>query len=442
MKKPMKIVAIVLGIILGVCLLAGGAFYYLGHNLYSRTKIEVNTVSETEILTDAEITQEKQTESEPLTKESLETESGTEAQESETETAESQTEDETEEAAEVLTEDALSQAMEEETIAAEDAEGKIVTAEEESEMIEELREFASSEPITTDGSVYNVLLIGVDRRDSSWYGNSDTMMLLSINEEAEKLNLISLMRDTYVDIPGIGMRKLNAAHANGGGELLLETVTENYKVQVDRYITVDFSSMIDIVNTIGSITIEMSDAEVKVANGYITDMCNQMDLDASDYLIPGGGEILCDGIQALGYSRIRYVGNADYQRTERQRLVLSKLLEKVKESSLVDLYELANVLVEKVSHNLPEDEFWGLLLEAPKLLKYELVQDRIPYDNMYEVIYVKGQDMLVPDWPETIQRLKATLYGEDAAETEMAETETDTTETETAETEETADMSF
>ena len=116
----------------------------------------------------------------------------------------------------------------------EDATGEVLSDEEQQELDAKLAEFADSEPVTNDGNVYNVLLVGVDRRDKSWAGNSDSMILMSLNYEKKQISMISLMRDTYVNIPGIGMRKLNAAHANGAGPLLLETVTQNYKVQVDR----------------------------------------------------------------------------------------------------------------------------------------------------------------------------------------------------------------
>ena len=100
------------------------------------------------------------------------------------------------------------------------------------------------------------------------------MILMSLNYEKKQISMISLMRDTYVNIPGIGMRKLNAAHANGAGPLLLETVTQNYKVQVDRYVSVDFNSMIDIIDKLGGVELTLSDDEVRVANNYITEMCN------------------------------------------------------------------------------------------------------------------------------------------------------------------------
>lgn len=86
------------------------------------------------------------------------------------------------------------------------------------------------------------------------------------------------------------------------------------------------------------------------------------------------------------------------------------MMEKIKDMSLPELYSFAEDVLPLVTHNIPEDEMWSLLAKSPSLLQYKLVKDRIPYDNMYKVIYVKKQDMLVPDWEQTIAKLKETLY--------------------------------
>lgn len=297
-----------------------------------------------------------------------------------------------------------------EEIDPENAQGEILTEEQHQELDAKIAEFSDAEPITNDGDVYNVLLIGVDRRDKSWAGNSDSMILMSLNYKKEQISMISLMRDTYVNIPGIGMRKLNAAHANGAGPLLLETVTENYKIQVDRYVSVDFNSMIDIIDKVGGVELTLSAEEVRVANNYITEMCRLKNLEPTNYFFIQEGTKTCSGIQAVAYARIRYVGHADYQRTERQRTVLTQVMEKLKGMSLTDLYSFVEDVLPLVTHNIPEDEMWSLLAKSPSLFQYKLVKDRIPYDDMYKVVYVKRQDMLVPDWEPTIAKLKETLY--------------------------------
>ena len=187
-----------------------------------------------------------------------------------------------------------------------------------------LEQFASTEPITSDGSVYNVVLVGLDTTTEDFIGNSDSMILISINYRLKQISMISLMRDTYVDIPGIGYRKLNASYPNGAGPLLCETITENYKVQVDRYVTVDFGNMIDIIDAIGTIEITFTEKEAENANKSIRQQCRILGLNKKEYLIPGEGTYECNGMQAVAYARIRKVGNADYQRTERQREVLMK----------------------------------------------------------------------------------------------------------------------
>ena len=308
-----------------------------------------------------------------------------------------------------------------EQLAAQRAAQEEAEAEEEEEIDPELQaiqanleQFASTEPITSDGNVYNVVLVGLDTTTEDFIGNSDSMILISINYRLEQISMISLMRDTYVDIPGVGYRKLNASYPNGAGPLLCETITENYKVQVDRYVTVDFGNMIDIIDAIGTIEITFTEKEAENANKSIRQQCRILGLDKDDYLIPGEGTYECNGMQAVAYARIRKVGNADYQRTERQREVLMKLLDKVKTMSLEDIDRLANELLPMLTHNIPESEFWGLLAKAPELLGYTITQDRIPYDGLFQS--VNGN--LVPQWDETIRKLKITLYGVDMVDGE------------------------
>lgn len=277
-----------------------------------------------------------------------------------------------------------------------------------------MAQYASTEPITTDGNVYNVMLVGLDTTKEDYVGNSDSMILISINYRLHQISMISLMRDTLVHIPNVGYRKLNAAYPNGGGPLLTQTVEENYKIDVDRYVTVDFGAMIDIVDEIGTIEITFTEKEAENANKSIKQQCRILGLKSKKYLIPGEGTYECNGMQAVAYARIRKVGNSDYQRTERQREVLMKLLQKVKEMSFEDLDRLATRLLPVLTHNVPESEFWGLLAKAPTLLNYNIIQDRIPYDKMYNS--VNGN--LVPAWESTARKLKETIYGSDILDEE------------------------
>ena len=298
-----------------------------------------------------------------------------------------------------------------ETVSTEEKKGVVLNEEELNDIHEQMNNMNEVEAVSDD-SVYNLLLVGVDRRDKTWNGNSDSMMLVSINHAAKRVSVVSLMRDTYVDIAGIGYSKLNAAYAYGGGPLLTSTITDTYKVDVSRYAAVDFENMIEIIDALGGVDLEMTDAEVNVANGYMLDMCDTLGLNGYDYILPGGGVYHCNGVQAVAYARNRYVGNSDYARTERQRYVISQIVAEIKRMDVMQITQFVKDVLPLVTHNIAESEIWDLVTKAPEILKYDFVQDRIPYDNMYDVIYVKGQDMLVPQWETTIEKLHETIYGD------------------------------
>lgn len=298
-----------------------------------------------------------------------------------------------------------------ETVSAEEKKGRVLDESELNEIHQQMNQLSDVDTVE-DEDVYNLLLVGVDRRDKTWNGNSDSMMLVSINHTAKRVSVVSLMRDTYVNIPEHGYNKLNAAYALGGGPLLTETITDTYKVDVSRYAAVDFEDMIQIIDALGGIDLEMTDAEVEVANGYMLDMCNTLGLNGYDYVLPGGGVYHCNGVQAVAYARNRFVGNSDYARTERQRYVISQIIEEVKRMDVVRLTQFVKDVLPLVIHNVEESEIWDLVTKAPEILQYKFVQDRIPYDNMYDVIYVDSQDMLVPQWETTIEKLHNTIYGD------------------------------
>ena len=257
-----------------------------------------------------------------------------------------------------------------------------------------------------NAELYHLMLIGVDRRDDSWEGNSDTMMLVSINDEKEQVSMISMMRDMGVNIPGIGLTKMNASNASGGPDLVLETVQDNFGVDVKRYASVDFDDVIEIVDAVGGVDLTLSDAEVENANANISYICTIKGMSAASYLFPCGGTYHCDGMQALGYARIRYVGNADYERTERQRTVMTEIMNKVKEMDTAELLAFAQNVIPLVDHNIPVSELMELFLKVSELSEYELVKDRIPYDGLF----YSQNEMLIPDWPATLERLNETLY--------------------------------
>lgn len=350
-----KVFAISFCVVIGVVLVSGGVVYKLGHDLYSN----VNYVADEDV-------------------QRVET---------------------------------LPEAVEEETLSTEERTGVTVTKDQLSSIQDKMKQVTID--TKEDDDVYNVLLIGVDRQDRNWNGNSDCMILVSINKDLDKVSMISLMRDTYVNIPDIGYKKLNAAYAYGAGPLLCEVVTDTFKVKVDRYVAVDFWDLVDIIDLIGGVPLEISAKEAEVANGYIMDMCvNQLHLEPEDHYLPAeGGLVYCDGVQAVAYARNRMVGNSDFQRTERQRYVLQQIMEEARKMSVAQMTEKMQGVLQYVKMNIPETEIWSMLTEVPDILDYKFEMSRVPYDNMYETIWVNSQDMLVPDWEPTLEKMHETIYG-------------------------------
>ena len=277
------------------------------------------------------------------------------------------------------------------------------------EELEALRSSQGDSGVTLpeNKDMYNLLLIGVDRREKSWAGNSDAMILLSINKKDKKIHMISFMRDLYADIPGHGVHKLNASCAYGGCPLVVTTIEQNYGVNIDNYVSVDFDGLINIVDAIGGVQLEVSDAEAEWANGYILDMANTKGEDPSPHYFSGGGTYLCDGYQATAYSRIRHIGNSDYERTERQRVVISAIADKVKGMGISELNDFAMKILPEVSHNIDTGTMLSLLSQVPTIARYEVDQDRVPYDGLYST---QGE-ILVPDMEATREKLYQTVYG-------------------------------
>lgn len=267
-----------------------------------------------------------------------------------------------------------------------------------------------AEELMGNKKVFNILLIGCDAREEGGRGRSDSIILISINKESEQLIATSIMRDIYVEIPGHGNNRINAAYAFGGADLLVETVEKNFKIQIDRYASVDFFVFMDIVDQMGGVDLEISDEEFLVANAYINELNELLDEPYGTDWLPGGGPHHLNGKQALGYSRIRYVGDADFERTQRQRAVLEQIFNKVKDYNLIELNTLLNIILPEVTTDLTEGEAITLALGMNAYKKYDLKQYRLPYDDTWRNMRIKGMSVLGIDFETNIRNLKKDLY--------------------------------
>lgn len=270
----------------------------------------------------------------------------------------------------------------------------------------------------TDGAlsrnyVTSVLLIGTDGRSNTERGRSDTMMLMSINRSTDTVTLTSFMRDCYVEIPDYGWDKLNSAYSYGGAELLMDTIERNFGVKIDDYVSVNFVSFANIIDSVGGIDIDISDAEAQEINTILQAEVNSiMGDDTFADLLTGGGKLHLNGKQALSYARIRYVGNADFERTERQRRVMELAMNKVKSFAPSAISNISKTVLPNVTTNMTSEELYMLSLRLPLMIGYETEQLQIPADNTYYGEYTSSGDALIVDFDANYNIIKENVFSE------------------------------
>ena len=232
--------------------------------------------------------------------------------------------------------------------------------------------------------VRSVLIIGTDGRTDDERGRSDSMILVSLNRKTNKLYMTSFMRDCNVEIPGFGENKLNAAYSYGGPELLMDTIEKNFRVQIDDYLQINFGTFASVIDAAGGIDMEISDAEAESINVILISEVNELmgDERESD-LLQHGGKVHLNGKQALSYSRIRNVGNYDFERTNRQRKVMTELIKKARSGGLSFIRKVAKNALPSITTNMSTGDLYFLSLRLPFILKYDTEQLQIPAEGTF-----------------------------------------------------------
>lgn len=248
----------------------------------------------------------------------------------------------------------------------------------------------------SDTGVRNILLVGTDARGNE-RGRADTIILLSISRRNYSFTMTSLLRDSYVSIPGHGTDKLNAAYSYGGASLLADTIVNNFNIRVDDYFCIGFAGFVYLADALGGTEITLSDREAQAVNEILRNEVNGIMGDPVDSdLLAGGGTCHLNGKQTLSYSRIRYVGNADFERTERQRTVLTQLLHNLKHPRLQNIPMILNDVLPEITTNASEAALYGLSLSLPfKLPFYQMQTLRLPADGTYENQYASDGAMVL-----------------------------------------------
>ncbi|EOU1743533.1 LCP family protein [Clostridium perfringens] len=246
--------------------------------------------------------------------------------------------------------------------------------------------------VKEENHIKNIALFGIDAPKGK-VGRSDAIMILTLDEEHKVMKLTSIMRDSYVDIPGHGDDKITHAYAFGGPELAMKTLNENFKVNVEDFMSVNFTSLPEIIDKLGGVKINIIPEEIHHIIG-----------------ITSSGEQVLNGEQALAYSRIRYATGGDYKRTERQRVVLEAVFEKLKSTPIKEYPSLIDDFLPYIETNMSSMDMIKLATDAAPLVKGNLETARFPLDGYCDGKMINGVWYLVYDRQATLNQIQEYIY--------------------------------
>ena len=235
-------------------------------------------------------------------------------------------------------------------------------------------------------NVLNILLIGQDRRENEKVSRADSILLCTFRKDTKQLTMTSFLRDLYVPIPGHGSDRINAAYAYGGSALLKKTLTENFDIPISGTIEVDFSQFAKLIDILGGVEIELRKDEAKLVNRETGSNLSE-------------GLQLLTGEQALCYSRIRKLdADGDFSRTDRQRKVMSALVNGYRNAGLSTLMKTLKQILPMLSTDMGESKLLLLALEVfPMLPDLTMSSQSIPAPGTYSDKNINGMAVLVAD---------------------------------------------
>ena len=254
--------------------------------------------------------------------------------------------------------------------------------------------------------VKNYLIMGIEQINGG--GRTDSMMIVSINTKDNTVKLSSLLRDTYVSIPGHKNNKLNAAYGLGGADLLIDTIEQSYKIKIEGYASVNFESFEKIIDRLGGVNIELGAKEASYLNrtNYISNPA---------YRNVKEGWNTLNGNQALGYCRVRKVetlggANSDYGRTLRQRRVLNAIFDKYKSSGLIEIMSITKDCLKYITTDLSSNEITSIIESIVENGITTMDTSRFPVNDLYTSTRNEVGAVLIPDWDANIKELYKFIY--------------------------------
>ncbi len=263
-------------------------------------------------------------------------------------------------------------------------------------------------------------IFGVDSRgegSSLSANNSDTMIIVSVNNDAKEVKLVSLYRDTFLNVGNGTYTKANAAYAYGGPEQAISMLNTNLDLNITDYATADFSALVEIVDAVGGLDIPLSWDEIAHVNSYCVETSEvtgksytpieRPETQPEDTEAPIGTYHL-NGVQATAYCRIRYTSSLDMGRTERQRTVISMIVDKAKKANITTLFKIVDAVFPMVETSVSKSEILKLI---PVFLTYD-IGDKTGFPFEYKFSNVKGSIIVPTTLESNVAELHKLLYGD------------------------------
>lgn len=250
-------------------------------------------------------------------------------------------------------------------------------------------------------SIYNILILGLDSLSDKENARADTIMIATVDNKNKTLKLTSILRDTYVTIPGKPANKINASFALGSEELTLQTINENFGLDIARYVILDFKTFEEVIDIVGGVSVELSAAEAESLNRNLNLRARMDNSNLREYHVNESGVQTLNGKQALAFARIRDVGRNDFRRVERQQIIMSSLLNEIRNLSPLRYPSLVASVLTHAETNIPSAEILNLAATALMFPDRNIHRFRVPVDGTYESRSVRGVgSVLVADMNE------------------------------------------
>ena len=273
----------------------------------------------------------------------------------------------------------------------------------------EINEGISSEAQEIMNEYTTIALFGLDNRSNGNLssGRSDVIMVATINNDTKEVKICSVYRDSYLDVGNGTFKKCNSAYAEGGPEQAINMLNKNLDLAITDYVTVDFNAVVECIDLLGGVEVTVTDDEANWMYGYMDEIAK---LTGNDYeLLPGAGTYTLDGVQACAYARIRMGDGSDYRRTERQRLIVSQMVEKAQKSDLATLNKIINAMFDKIQTSFSNTE---LLELAAQVFDYKLGEmSGFPFLKNAVTLGSKGNVVVPCTLESNVTALHEFLYG-------------------------------